>query len=294
MMGGACETAQVGDECFKEVSWAMLSGIHEHPEWYEHLTTWSSFTDFQRSLHEKGRGGCSQPCPGPGISKAQLKELQRAEAGDPNGLQEMELTTEPGSSGVMKGPCLCLFDVDRTLTSKQGFADKCPGSEVHKGVEDPAFGGGDLVISPVGANMEETPCNKCKLGVISQGQVGGADEKKIVMSGLQDVGTIWSKPDHVVSPLVHGCPDSEKPKCAQSIVKWYATEVDVHILPKNVFFFDDQDGNVDGFAQLGYNAKQISCTSRDEGMRNSVGICGAQLNEIFLKQGIQRCEPDFY
>lgn len=276
----------------------MLSGIHEHPEWYEKLTEQSTFTDFQRSLYEKGRGGCPHPCPGPGPSKAQVNALQRAQEGDTDALKALdgvgEMTSERGSNDHMHGPCLCLFDVDRTLTSKQGFANMCPGSEVHTGVKDPAFGGGDLVISPVGANMEETPCNKCKLGVISQGQVGGAKEKKIVLSGLKDVGTVWSTPEHVKSPLVHGCADGEKPKCAQSILKWYATEVNVHIPPKNVFFFDDQDGNVDGFAQFGYNAKQISCTSRDKSMRNSVGVCGAQLNEIFLEQGIQSCEPDFY
>lgn len=62
-----CRTAQVGEECYDAVQWAMTSGIVTNPEWYGDLTAESSFEDFQ-SLFFKERtlaGVCEAPaCPG--------------------------------------------------------------------------------------------------------------------------------------------------------------------------------------------------------------------------------------
>ena len=44
--------------------------------------------------------------------------------------------------------CLCLFDVDRTLTGQQGLlAPSCPLNQLQGGVKDSAYGGGNLTLS---------------------------------------------------------------------------------------------------------------------------------------------------
>jgi len=59
-----CHTSVMGDECYEKVSWAMQTGIFEHPEWYSPLTQSSSFVDFQRHLHGLARLSkvCAEPC----------------------------------------------------------------------------------------------------------------------------------------------------------------------------------------------------------------------------------------
>jgi len=57
-----CHTAQAGQQCFKAVEWAMTHGIRLHPEWYEGLTSGSTFEQFQDWLHRKGMEQCHKPC----------------------------------------------------------------------------------------------------------------------------------------------------------------------------------------------------------------------------------------
>eukprot|EP00931_Biecheleriopsis_adriatica_P001304 TRINITY_DN10161_c0_g1_i1.p1 TRINITY_DN10161_c0_g1~~TRINITY_DN10161_c0_g1_i1.p1 ORF type:complete len:1243 (-),score=235.43 TRINITY_DN10161_c0_g1_i1:53-3733(-) len=61
-----CHTAEPGDACHDAVTWAMQSGIFEHPEWYPGLSASSSFADFQAHLHEieTDDGACQPPCTG--------------------------------------------------------------------------------------------------------------------------------------------------------------------------------------------------------------------------------------
>mmetsp|Transcript_93441 Transcript_93441/g.273585 ORF Transcript_93441/g.273585 Transcript_93441/m.273585 type:complete len:780 (+) Transcript_93441:35-2374(+) len=59
-----CFTAVEGDPCYNAVDWAMSFGIMLHPDWYEGLTSASSFEDFQAHLHRTHEGGgvCQVPC----------------------------------------------------------------------------------------------------------------------------------------------------------------------------------------------------------------------------------------
>lgn len=71
-----CHTAAMGDaECYKDVMWAMVHGIREHPETYEGLTADDTFPQWQYWFFKKGLGGCKIPCgmkPGPNDAHAVL------------------------------------------------------------------------------------------------------------------------------------------------------------------------------------------------------------------------------
>lgn len=207
---------------------------------------------------------------GPGAARAQV-DVEGA-------TQQQEVT-----------PCLCLFDVDRTLTGKQGQAGQCPGNEPHPGVLDNAFGGGDLTLSPLGQKLASTFCGQCHLGIVSQGGAGGPDMKAVLQTSFVGAGEAWSGPGHITSPLVIGCADPLKAKCAKGIVDWYYNEQHVDIPANEVYFFDDHTGNTNGFDAFGFNARQVSCASRDASNGNSIGLCGAQLEEIVRETGVVNC-----
>jgi hypothetical protein len=42
-----CHTAVKGDACYLHVSWAMKTGIKQHPQWYPGLTKSNTFENFQ-------------------------------------------------------------------------------------------------------------------------------------------------------------------------------------------------------------------------------------------------------
>merc|ERR1719203_2235420 len=69
------------------------------------------------------------------------------------------------------GGCLCIFDIDRTLTGqqKQSNTDPCSKNTPKPGIEDPAYDRGDLVLSEAGANIKTSGCKECYIGVISAG-----------------------------------------------------------------------------------------------------------------------------
>jgi hypothetical protein len=182
--------------------------------------------------------------------------------------------------------CLCLFDVDRTLTVKQGFAGACgPDSQEYPKVHDPAFDGGHLVLSPVGLHLEQTFCGQCHRGIISAGTAGGPDERSILSAHFGDYA--WSSADKIQSPLVHGCADGTKHHCAKAIVDWMAGQGHF-VEPDRVHFFDDHVGNTRGFEEeYGYNARLISCDTRDK--NGLIGLCGAQLSEIVPDKGTWQC-----
>merc|ERR1711865_730821 len=53
--GDLCETAVQGQgidqDCFGHVTWAMNTGINDHPEWYPNMTPTSTFEAFQCELY---------------------------------------------------------------------------------------------------------------------------------------------------------------------------------------------------------------------------------------------------
>ena len=195
--------------------------------------------------------------------------------------------------------CLCVFDVDRTLTGKQGSAPSgaCPADREVSGVRDSAYGGGTLTLSALAQGINGTFCNDCWLGVCSAGSASGtgSDEQKFllasVLGGPNRVGnaTSWSSGIPATSPLVVCQPDGKKQDAVKSIVDWYATVAKIVIAPSDVYFFDDRADNVKPFAGTGFNAHQISCASRDASKLGQVGLCGATVDEITRAKGIGSC-----
>jgi len=259
----SCHTASEGETCYKAVKYGMEVGWQAHPKWYPGLDGESSFEDFQAHLYSIPGGGCPRPC---NWRKPTL--------------------VQPPAAG---SPCLCLFDADRTLTARQDTSPRqCPG-ELHKpGVYDNAFSGGDLHISELGQHIGDTFCGKCHLGIVSAGSAGGFEEKAVLQSllkGASEVPALWSAPGGIVSPLVIGCGNDVKATCAKGIVDWYKAQRNVEIPPHEVYFFDDLTGNTRGFADYGFNARQISCSSRE----GPLGLCGGQAWEVVRQPGVFNC-----
>jgi len=196
-------------------------------------------------------------------------------------------TSQAEASG--QGACLCLFDVDRTLTGKQRFADECPGNVEKTGVFDNAFGGGDLTLSALGEGVKSTFCGDCHRGIVSAGSAGGPDEKAVLEQQLRDDSgepAVWSGPDDIRSQFVIGCPNPQKAQCAQGVVDWFAGTKGISIPSEEVYFFDDLTGNTHGFAERGFNARQVSCHSR----MGALGLCGARPSEVVREKGVQNCD----
>mmetsp|Transcript_84544 Transcript_84544/g.244386 ORF Transcript_84544/g.244386 Transcript_84544/m.244386 type:complete len:789 (+) Transcript_84544:3-2369(+) len=77
-----CHTAVRGELCWKDVHWAMTSGIREHPQWYAgpcpHLQASSSFEEFQACVYKINMTSCPLPCnPSGGISDAMVAQTHR-------------------------------------------------------------------------------------------------------------------------------------------------------------------------------------------------------------------------
>jgi len=193
-------------------------------------------------------------------------------------------------------PCLCVFDIDRTLTGRQGDTKRCKSNSVIRGVHDEAYGGGTLTLSILARNIGKTFCNECYLGVVSAGGAtgSGSEERKL----LKDLLTLTSKGpvlEHAEwnpsgcsvekSPLVTKCGDGRKQTAIPGILEWYRENVGVSIADERVYMFDDKSSNIKGFYGTRYNARQISCASRYKDR----GVCGATLSEIEPIAGVSRC-----
>jgi len=57
-----CHTAVKGEQCYKDVLFAMKHGIYEHPEWYPDMSPRASFEEFQTLLSRKAQIKCPKPC----------------------------------------------------------------------------------------------------------------------------------------------------------------------------------------------------------------------------------------
>lgn len=237
------------------------------------------------------------PSPGPGPDASTTTTLAA------------ETTT---TTTTVKGPaaCLCVFDVDRTLTGKQGQAGQCAGNEEISGVQDTAYTGGTLVLSQVGKSLEGTFCQSkgCFLGIVSAGSASGPKSKerdtlvqRLSANGGKVASTEWSGPSgeggapascegaQITSSLVLGCVDGTKQFAVTSIVGWLESRQHVSIAPADVHMFDDRENNISPFKGTGYNALQISCTSR----AGEIGLCGAVPGEIVdSKKGVHLCGAD--
>lgn len=205
-----------------------------------------------------------------------------------------------GRRELQTGACLCVFDIDRTLTMKQG-GGPCAGGAV-MGVSDTAYGGGVLTLSTAAGAVSSTFCGSCHLGVVSHGDASGdgSPERSVLVEKVLSSGpyielrastpaaAVWSASPAVRSPLVVKSPDGLKQNDVERIVEWYES-VGVLIPRSSVYFFDDRPDNVAPFKGSGFNAKQISCASRDTSMGGIVGLCGATAQEIAPVTGVHNC-----
>lgn len=193
-------------------------------------------------------------------------------------------------------PCLCVFDVDRTLTGAQGETGlQCPKNKVIAGVEDQAYKGGTLTMGEFGQAINETFCGKCFMGLVSAGSVSGTGsaERREMMKFLNKTGMLMSdvwnpaNSNPPISPLVPNWQDGTKQNAVKAIIQWHSTHVGVAIADKDVHFFDDRESNVSPFKSTNYNARQISCGTRDTDP--AIGLCGATLAEIVTTLGVELC-----
>mmetsp|Transcript_21865 Transcript_21865/g.41722 ORF Transcript_21865/g.41722 Transcript_21865/m.41722 type:complete len:194 (+) Transcript_21865:218-799(+) len=86
---------------------------------------------------------------------------------------------------------------------------------------------------------------------------------------------------------------AKKPEHVRSIVNWLRDEAKEQIEDKDVYFFDDYIPNIEAFQNSGFNARLISCSSRDHmslgDSGHSVGLCGAMAEEVVRTPGVYMC-----
>lgn len=182
--------------------------------------------------------------------------------------------------GAQVSDCLCVFDVDRTLTAKQGWND-CPGIEAHPEVPDWAYNGGTLLLSDLALGIKDSFCGQCYYGMVSAGTASGPNSiERGILDGLvesqYDVGGyIEGCPSPVWGTKVMACGEGIKQRAVDDIIIWLGTN-GVTIDPSKVHFFDDKTDNIGGFVGGGYHAHQVSCASRD----SNRGGCGGTRSEL--------------
>jgi len=189
---------------------------------------------------------------------------------------------EKRPQGPQVSDCMCIFDVDRTLTAKQGWFD-CPNTEAHNEVPDWAYNGGSLILSELALSLKTSEaCGSCYLGMVSAGTASGPDS---VERGMLDN---LVEPQYDVGGWVDGCPSpvwgtkvmacgegEQKQNAVHDIITWLGNN-GVTIDPSKVHFFDDKENNIGGFVNGPYHAHQISCGSRD----GNRGGCGGTRSEL--------------
>jgi len=277
--------------CKKEVEWARQTGVQQHPDWYPGLSAQSSELDFQCKVFQADLKKCPKPC---GVSCSTPPP--------PAAAAEKFV---PKCEGKMSAEsCLCVFDIDRTLTSKQGLQDTCQGSRSSNGIRDTAYGGGSLVLSQLAASgLSQTFCSKCYVGIVSHGDGSGqlSSERKELLQALKTDAmehlvlkawnAAWSDME-MMTPFYVAYPDALKQDAVMKVLDWYASQ-EVCIQRGNTYFFDDKDENIHPFRGTGINAKQISCSSRDPFLGwGDVGLCGATQEEITNDKGVSVCKID--
>jgi len=113
-------------------------------------------------------------------------------------------------------PCLCVFDIDRTLTGKQGDTTTCPNNTELSGVHDNGYGSGNLTLSALAAiGINTTFCGGCYLGICSAGDADGegSEERDVLVNEVLrstpfdelrktvPSASAWSHYQNVTSPL---------------------------------------------------------------------------------------------
>lgn len=228
----------------------------------------------------------------------------------------MKCSTQATEEEVMPSagdPCLCVFDIDRTLTAKQYTFKKgwngqqqCEGTSPVYGAWDNGYGSGTLTLSQAAAQggLANTSCSKCFVGICSHGSAGNWQEKNAIANLVLNTSSFealardnpdartWNYGAHIPakSPLAIGVPDRLKQWSVEGILAWYWSK-GVKVRRERVWFFDDRPDNVKFFEGTNINSRQISCASRDSHIqRGIVGFCGARQSEITRIPGNFDCQ----
>merc|ERR1711953_68804 len=189
-------------------------------------------------------------------------------------------------------------DIDRTLTAKQGIANQCPGTRETQYFDD-AYDSGNAVLSAFAtAGIRTTFCGHCYLGICSHGHASGDGSdwanylmNTVVRSDVHDTFMEknpgykkWSYGIGVDSPYVLKTEDGQKQVAVENMRQWYGRH-GASINPSEVYFFGDRTSNIPPFETKNFNAREISCDSRD----GQIGRCGARSEEIRNDKGIHKC-----
>jgi len=241
-----------------------------------------------------GQGSCRRRSSGTGF----LGGLPDEDVGTGWSCRGSEMAYEeptPGLWGTCDA-CLCVFDIDRTLTGKQSATAQCPENTVEWGLWDEAYGGGHATLSKLSTTgIQGTFCNQCYLGITSAGDGSGEDSpwnkyllEHVMQGHVHDSfksqhpdSARWSHGMDVVSPYVLGQDNKRKQDAVEKVRQWYGEAPrGICIKPDNVYFFGDRTENIKPFALKGLNSREISCGSRDWDQGGSIGLCGATPDEI--------------
>ena len=173
----------------------------------------------------------------------------------------------PARKHRKKRPCICVYDMDQTLTSARG----CPGaveSEVDR----------NYWLSPAAQNLRSTDCGKCFSAIVS----AGGPRPIVAMVDLPR----GSRPD--VEPLaLWNVPAHQKGDVIPGILGYYRKHAGVRIPPSGVNFYDDYRVALESVKdkQPESAVHQVSCRSRS-GRR---GLCGADVDEITTRRRDSYC-----
>ena len=197
-------------------------------------------------------------------------------------------------------PCLCLFDVDRVLTSTQ-FQSKewCLDSTRHEGITDH---GRPLITSPLFERLHDTFCGRlCHIGILTAGTANGFQD--FLWSNLRalplghmlpdSAGAAWLLDSDArkgqSAPFLYSTGEGNKEQSVPGILRWLLHQHNVSLPKHRVFFFDDKSINVRPFSQTGFNARQVSCASRDYRSVYEQGYCGGVPEEVVPELGVRLC-----
>mmetsp|Transcript_4658 Transcript_4658/g.9253 ORF Transcript_4658/g.9253 Transcript_4658/m.9253 type:complete len:292 (+) Transcript_4658:56-931(+) len=207
--------------------------------------------------------------------------------------------------------CLCVFDIDRTLTAKQGWAEKCKDHHVTElaGIQDEAYAKGTMIVSELAQSMSASFCGKCYHGIVTAGIASGPNslEREHILEYLggtartltdfwQDIS--FQPQTEIQSSLVVRAKDGNKQDTVKKMVQWWRNVKKIDIDDGDVYFFDDMAENVKPFANTGLNAFQVSCAVRGPAEKlpgaydGKIGGCGgafSELDQIAAKKGVHLC-----
>ncbi|CAJ1425088.1 unnamed protein product [Effrenium voratum] len=230
-------------------------------------------------------GGAERPC---------CAGLAKVEKGSSSYCTAVEQTAD----------CLCVFDIDRTLTARQNASTSCPGTR-ELDIWDYSYGGGKVLLSALSvAGINSTFCDNCYLGICSAGNGSGVTSawnqfllEQVMRSKAQDALSEqfafvkqWTLGSRVNSPYVLMQPEGTKHRAAEKIRRWYEDQFGFQLERSKVYTFDDKVENIQSFAYSGLSSKQVSCASRHEEFVQDLGLCGARPEEILPQAGDMKAE----